>query len=1126
MGKRILLVVFLLSFFALFVFAGGALAAKKPSASPHKASVVYPTVDGGEALPSFGATPVIYEGGKAADCYAINPDPGVVVIQQDQWGATWYDYQKNGSMGRMIAVTSAGQKEMAFTNLVTPPYITGHPRWVTYNCKNASNVWCGTKDVDGGTNINAGYVNSCAMHDGREAMIYHKAGSLATWYTTLAIGDSGYVCSGSNAFVCKYDVPDSLGGAVTNNGMWPKMGIVYDEVTGRDYMHIVMTEGKTSGGNQKIGYVRCYLMPDANPATCDTLICEMPTTQSGPVSPVKIPANKKMPNLWAAYFGQVPTLPAGEYTNTISVVVATSPVSKKVRLVWTNKREAGTNQYNNDVCYVASDSNGNEWFRPGNWPPSIANGLLHYVTNYATTDMERAYTDVAACFDYNDNLHVVWSSCYYDSVGGLVGNDVNLMHWSEATGNISLVAPGYWGGTNPGGWNNNISKMSISAKDPIYHPGGDPDSVYLFCTWTQFNGENMDSLDNSLAGFTNGEIYAAVSSDGGQSWTPGFNLTGTRTNNCDSSDCLSEHWSSLAENMYGGDLHLEYVCDKDAGGIVQAEGAWTLDPMMYMHIQQLPATVACGQTFLNQDPPSWETPPLKVPPTGSRTIGFTLKGIYNKAGSYEVIPAAGGPVTCISNCSKTVNPGEEWPVGLRIDCTGESFIETEITIKTCKNTVDEDSIKLPLFAVCSNDYYECTRDPATQLEKTNGVCSLWVCANSQEKLWDLRLPKDSNQVLFTAGTFVATITPEGQTVVGRQDYRDTRTGAKDTIRVVQGKDYYEPECIVQKVHVENTYIWYPPTIPEPPKWYWIDIYKQIIMYHDNPPSVCPEWKKEQIIKYIWIKWSRRPVWWPTQTYTGHGNIYYGVYADIDAPFDTGCRVQGGETQSGCNEAGWDNGNKIIWQSGFGGLNHPEYANHYVGLALTNTSGAIVTPVGCKDIRNSEYLYPNNGWGWQDSQFYRLAATPLNPATVVDNPDSVVDRSAVLTAGMIPAGGAADSTFLGEFILIEASLPNASEGAVADHMSDTRTILIPELAAQGLFSKSFPKCGDVNADGKYDSADIVYLINYLYLEAPSPPWPLNRANVNNDNKIDAADVVYLINYLYTSGPKPVCKGFGR
>ncbi|MFQ6032584.1 MAG: dockerin type I repeat-containing protein, partial [Candidatus Zixiibacteriota bacterium] len=61
-------------------------------------------------------------------------------------------------------------------------------------------------------------------------------------------------------------------------------------------------------------------------------------------------------------------------------------------------------------------------------------------------------------------------------------------------------------------------------------------------------------------------------------------------------------------------------------------------------------------------------------------------------------------------------------------------------------------------------------------------------------------------------------------------------------------------------------------------------------------------------------------------------------------------------------------------------------------------------------------------------------------------------------------------------------------------------------------------GDANGDGIVNSADVVFLINYLYSGGPLPPV-LNAADPNADCEINSADLVYLINYLYGGGPLP-------
>jgi hypothetical protein len=64
------------------------------------------------------------------------------------------------------------------------------------------------------------------------------------------------------------------------------------------------------------------------------------------------------------------------------------------------------------------------------------------------------------------------------------------------------------------------------------------------------------------------------------------------------------------------------------------------------------------------------------------------------------------------------------------------------------------------------------------------------------------------------------------------------------------------------------------------------------------------------------------------------------------------------------------------------------------------------------------------------------------------------------------------------------------------------------------------CGDCNKDGMINSADVTYLINYLFVNGPAPQ-PLEAGDANCDGTINSADVSYLINYLFVGGPPPGC-----
>jgi hypothetical protein len=328
--------------------------------------------------------------------------------------------------------------------------------------------------------------------------------------------------------------------------------------------------------------------------------------------------------------------------------------------------------------------------------------------------------------------------------------------------------------------------------------------------------------------------------------------------------------------------------------------------------------------------------------------------------------------------------------------------------------------------------------------------------------------------------------------------------------------------MVQKIHVENTYIWKVRLPGHYIRWYWIDLYKQIFMFHDHPTAgPCPDWKKDVIVKFIWIKFSRPPLWWPEPgDYPGHGDIYLGHFADVDAPFDQGC--------NGCNTAGYDDPREMIWMHGFYNdtieEGHPEYEDFYVGMALTDTSGAVVEPYGMQCVLNDSFIYPQDGWGWLDQELYELAATPgMN----IHHPDSVDDRTVVLTAEMVPAGGPDDTTFQGEYILIEAAVQGAAGAGLQELQAEVdlaRSTMIPELNGYGLFDENWPPpiCGDVYPNGEINSGDVIRLIGYVFLGESEPPWPLEcRADVTGNGQIDSGDVVRLIGYVFLGESYPPC-----
>jgi hypothetical protein len=263
-----------------------------------------------------------------------------------------------------------------------------------------------------------------------------------------------------------------------------------------------------------------------------------------------------------------------------------------------------------------------------------------------------------------------------------------------------------------------------------------------------------------------------------------------------------------------------------------------------------------------------------------------------------------------------------------------------------------------------------------------------------------------------------------------------------------------------------------------------------------------------------VKWHNPPFWWPESDQlpyasTGHGDTYIGMMMDFDCPFDT----LGSENAR--NEGGYDLTNQIAWQRGYDYTGaHPTYNDYYTGMALADpASTSPVTPYGAHVIKNNYYLYPQSPWGWKDSEFYALAATP---DTSIQDVDSLVDRSVVMTAEHIPAG--IDSLADYSFVVIEAFTGNG----LADLQSlvdKARQIVNKEYEDYG-----FPvKCGDANGDFVVNLGDALTVLNYLFKGQDPPLCPLSRADVNSDDVVALGDALTILNYLFKGDKAPKCPG---
>ncbi|MDP3025233.1 MAG: dockerin type I repeat-containing protein [candidate division Zixibacteria bacterium] len=65
-------------------------------------------------------------------------------------------------------------------------------------------------------------------------------------------------------------------------------------------------------------------------------------------------------------------------------------------------------------------------------------------------------------------------------------------------------------------------------------------------------------------------------------------------------------------------------------------------------------------------------------------------------------------------------------------------------------------------------------------------------------------------------------------------------------------------------------------------------------------------------------------------------------------------------------------------------------------------------------------------------------------------------------------------------------------------------------------------GDVDKNGKFDVADIIYLVNYLFKGGPKPIEFVDQGDVDNNGNTNVADVIFMVNNRFKGGPFPIDK----
>jgi hypothetical protein len=186
-------------------------------------------------------------------------------------------------------------------------------------------------------------------------------------------------------------------------------------------------------------------------------------------------------------------------------------------------------------------------------------------------------------------------------------------------------------------------------------------------------------------------------------------------------------------------------------------------------------------------------------------------------------------------------------------------------------------------------------------------------------------------------------------------------------------------------------------------------------------------------------------------------------------------------------------------------------------SITFTAGAagtltlnvtVTTSASCSDAKSANV----------NVAFPPVTVTSVTPSggTAIGGTAVTINGTGFLSGATVTFGGtAATNVVVVSATSITAKTPAHAIGSVSVIVTNANTA--SGTLAAGYLYKMF----DPNADGVANSADIFFLVNYLFLGGPAPHGAsgMLSGDANGDGHVNSADIFYIVNYLFLGGPKP-------
>jgi hypothetical protein len=545
-------------------------------------------------------------------------------------------------------------------------------------------------------------------------------------------------------------------------------------------------------------------------------------------------------------------------------------------------------------------------------------------------------------------------------------------------------------------------------------------------------------------------------------------LTNTNSNECAAGDCFSEHWSSMAPYSTG-EVHVQYIEDKDAGGYPQTEGTLTENPVMYVSYPCFTPDPFCNVSYspTSIGYPTFIAPSGGVDCTGpsTRTINLEVTNAGNQDTPYSVtfgdswLSAVGGDPTSgtlLAGCGATKNITVQLgPIGT------EGIYHSTITINACSESYE---IPVDLYVFC--DFFLPENATISTACWSIGLWNVPRAGLAQASdLGNMYWFLEEISVMYDEGVVIGYDNDTTKTYFscfdGSDDNVDMVALSTLTTTTEATYEYASGDWATPDTNICGTIEYYLPLLPS----LCVLIEKVTISNCDNVSHT----------------------------------INIGEAMDWDIPDGSDGSI---------NTGGYDASRKMLYQFG-PGLGGPE-DSYYGGASFCSA------PVGGQITENDVWVYPNSGY--DPAQIGGLMKR-LTTFTVTDSVEDLNTFYVVKTGVALAPGQSvtfckvktSSLTGLGD---LQTLIDDAKQWAIDNN-----------LGCDGDCS-SGPDClapGDANGSGGVDIDDVVYLIAYIFQGGPAPQNEICCGDANGSGGVDIDDVVYLIAYIFQGGPAPTYDG---